>query len=235
MKKESDTIRAAKINAEGTVKAAKINAKGGVVAAIFGGIIAIFGSIIIYKCTKNTTEPNPVKIDPPQIVSTPDNTLKEDIVNIHTVLPNPQKPIPQSVFEHNVKAKELLDKIIKTPDKDIKTLLDNVFVELNKSLKEDEEYGETYYFLGVASYKRGDHFIAINEDIKKIIDVYSDSIHYFEKAELFNYPLSNVLFDRGKTYTALGNIFSNSDSEKSKEYYQKAIEDFNHALVSVCL
>jgi len=46
----------------------------------------------------------------------------------------------------------------------------------------------------------------------------------------FNYLLSNVLFDRGKSYTALGEFFSNNDSNKSNEYYQKAILDFYHAL-----
>jgi len=97
-------------------------------------------------------------------------------------------------------------------------------------LAEYEEYGETYYFLGVDFCKRGDYLIAIKDTTKKAVDAYTDSIHYFEKSELFNYPLSNVLFDRGKSYIALGDIYSNSDSEKSKDYYQKAINDFNDAV-----
>jgi len=206
-----------------------IGAVGSIVVAI---INSKSGHIYINISNDKLTEIQSAKIEPHQPVLTSDNTPKEDILNIHPVLPNPKKLTPKSVFEHNLKAKNLLNKIIKIPDKDIKGLLDNIFSELHKSLTEDEEYGETYYFFGVAFCKLGDYYIAINDATKKTIDAYNDSIHYFSKSELFNYSISNVYFDRGKSYTALGDIYSNNDSEKSNEYYQKAINDFNHALDS---
>jgi len=206
---------------------ASIGAGGLIVSAIITGI---FGLINTGIGKEKTTKYQPVKIENTQTVPIPDISTKEDASTIHPVLPNPQKPIPKSVFQHNSKAKELLDKIISIPDKDIIGILDNVFIELNKSLAEYDEYGETYYFFGVAFCKRGDYYIAINDTTKKAIDSYTDSIHYFGKSELFNYPLSNVLFDRGKSYTALGDIYLNNDLEKSKEYYQKAINDLNNTV-----
>jgi len=202
---------------------ALIGAGGLIVATIITGIFLLINTNI---SKEKTTESQPVKIETSQPVVKQNDIIKEDV---HSVFPTPKKPTPKSVFDHNLKAKNILDIIVVIPDKKIKNLLDNVFDELKKSLAEDNEYGETYYFLGVAFCKLGDYYTVIN-DFSNAIIAYNDSLYNFDKSEIYYTHKSNVYYDRGKLYTALGDIYSNNDLEKSKEYYQKAINDFNGAL-----
>jgi len=77
---------------------ALIGAGGLILAAIITGIFVLINTII---GKGKTTESQPIKIETTQTVSTPNIIAKEETINTHTVLPNPQKPIPKSVFEHN--------------------------------------------------------------------------------------------------------------------------------------
>jgi tetratricopeptide (TPR) repeat protein len=217
------------------VSVAHITGRYGIVAAIIGGALAFLGSIIIAIVTiKTVNASNPSK---PQVSQTTGETQGERRDRstgsleeiIHTVLPEPESPHPQAAYRHNANAKQLLDEIIMKPDKEIKPLLDKVFIELEASYRADDEFGETYYFCGVAHYKLGSYYIAIN-NISRAIDAFSESLYYFNKSERSYIHRSNIYFDRGKTHHAIASIYQNDDPQKVKEYSQKSIDDFNNAL-----
>jgi tetratricopeptide (TPR) repeat protein len=215
---------------DSTILAAYINGRYGIAAAIIGGSLGILGSIIVAIIINAS---NPSK---PQVFRTTGEIQGEGLDRttgaleeiIHTVLPEPETPHPQTAYRHNANAKQLLDEIIMKPDKEIKPLLDKVFIELEASYRADDEFGETYYFYGVAHYKLGSYYIAIN-NTSLAIDAYNESLYYFNKSERSYIHRSNIYFDRGKAHHAIASIYQN-DPQKAKEYSQKSIDDFNNAL-----
>ena len=215
MKKEPVGIRAAKIAGLCTIIGALI------------GAIAIISQTIITRNNSAIEKPKNENVS----VETFENSVQNsDNLIIPSVLPENEKFHPQLAYEHNVNAKKILDQTISIHDKDIENLLDKAFKELDKSYAIDNELGETQYFYGVAFFKKGDFFIA-KDDFNNAITAYNDSLHYFEKAETSYSHISNTFFDKGKTYTALGDVYQNRDVDKSKDYYQNAINSFNDSLV----
>jgi tetratricopeptide (TPR) repeat protein len=214
---------------------AKINGRYIIIAAIIGPIIAGCFTMIITIINSNLKSSEQQKS---QIVL---EIEKEDIQrdessefieeNVRIVLPEPEKPHPQTAHRHNTNAKQLLDKIIRLHDKEIKSLLDKVFIELDESYKIDDEFGETYYFYGVAYFKLGDYYITINNNTRAL-NYYDESLYYFNKSEHLYIHRSNIYFDRGKTHIAIADIYHDKDIEKARGYYQQAIDDFNKALIN---
>ena len=210
--KEPASIRAAKITGDSTIKAAKIGAIGAIIAAI---IIAL--ASLIKMQNKNTENPEIV-------IESFENSIQDsNNFTIPSILPDIEKFHPQEAYNHNSNAKKLLDRIISMNDKDIQVTIDMVINELDKSHEIDDEFGETYYFYGVAYYKKGDYYVAIN-DFSKAVTAYNDSLYHFDKSESFYSHISNTYFDKGKTYIALGDIYKERDRNKSRDYYQKAID-----------
>jgi tetratricopeptide (TPR) repeat protein len=219
---------------DSAILAAHVNGRYQIRSSTILGLFGLIGSIIVAIATIIT---NAASLSKPQVSQTIGEIqgerrdgaagALEEI--IHTVLPEPERPHPQTAYRHNANAKQLLDKIIMKPDKEIKPLLDKVFIELDASHRDDDEFGETYYFYGVAHYKLGSYYIAIN-NTSRAIDAYNESLYYFNKSERSYIHRSNIYFDRGKTHHAIASIYQNNDPQKAKEYSQKSIDDFNNAL-----
>jgi tetratricopeptide (TPR) repeat protein len=207
---------------DNTVLAAHINGRYVIVAALFG-LLGVIITAIINIDSKSSK----------QQVFQSTGEIKDELQQfeeaVHIVLPEPEKPHPQAAYKHNANAKQLLDKIIMLPDKEIKPLLDKVLIELEASYRVDNEFGETYYFYGVTYFELGGYYIAIN-NASQAIDSYDEGLYYFNKSEYLYIHRSNVYFDRGKTYYAIANVYQTDNSMKAEEYYQKAIDDFNEAL-----
>jgi tetratricopeptide (TPR) repeat protein len=210
---------------EDSNKAAHINGHYTIIAALIGllGIIVPIGLNLSKQQTSQTT--GEIKDEKPRTNGTT-GSFEEAT---HIVLPEPERPHHPDAYRHNANAKQLLDKIIMMRDKEIKPLLDRVLIELEASYRVDDEFGETYYFYGVAYYRLGDYYVAMNNTYQAI-DSYNESLYYFNKSEHSYIHRSNIYFDRGKTYYAIASIYQNNDSEKVKEYHQKAIGDFSNAL-----
>ena len=197
------------------------------IVSIVVTIISIF--VTIYSCNKNNI--NEV-INDDDIIKTENSAVENsNNMNISSVIPDVEKSHPKAAYTHNTSAKRLLDIIIITSDRDIQDLLKEVFNELNKSISADNEFGETYYFLGVAFRKQGDYFSSIDSR-ENIINAYNESLYNFDKAEYYHYNISNIYFDKGITYSMLGDYFQIINSTQSEEYYNKAIECFNWSLNS---
>jgi tetratricopeptide (TPR) repeat protein len=215
--------------ADSSIKAAHINGRYKIIVAL----ITVFGAIIVGKNTigskSSQQQVSPATGGIEGELLPKDESMGSFQETIHIVLPEPEKPHPQAAYRHNANAKQLLDKIIMLPDKEIKPLLDKVFIELAASHRVDDEFGETYYFYGVAYIKLGDYYIAIN-NISQAIFSYDESLNYFDKSEHLYSHRSNTYFDRGRTYHIIASIYQRDDSEKAKENRQKAIDDFNKAL-----
>jgi tetratricopeptide (TPR) repeat protein len=222
--KKNSTFLLAKINGHYIIIGATITGFLGIVAAIMPAII--------------NYDLKPVEQQKSQVISETkteetqrDESKKSIVEDIQIILPEPEKPHPQAAYRHNATAKQLLDRIIILHDKEIKSLLDKVFLELEASHMIDDEFGETYYFYGVAYFKLGNYYIAISNNTQAS-NYYDESLHYFNKSEHLYLHRSNVYFDRGKTHAAIADIYQKKDFRKANEYYQKALDDFNMALIN---
>ncbi|MDR1306342.1 MAG: tetratricopeptide repeat protein [Treponema sp.] len=218
-------MKRGKVSTSNPEKAAHITGHYGIAIALIGLLGVIISSTV--KPSKQQVLQGTEEI---RAESLPAGEPAEPAVGYdHIVLPEPEKPRPEDIYRHNVKAKQLLDKIRKMPDREIKPLLDDVFGELDASHRSDDKFGETYYFYGVAYFELGDHYIAI-DNTSQAVENYNESLYNFNKSEHSYIHRSNVYFDRGKTYSAIASIYQDGDSEKAREYYQEALDDFNKAL-----
>jgi len=215
------------------IRAAKINGKYAIIAAVvvtLPTLIGIAKGIILPKIGQTNSAIEKQEIEDMHVDQSEKSDQNTDNLVIPSILPENEKNHPQSAYDHNAKAKKILDKIISMRDKDIEDLLDKVFEELDKSYAIDKEFGETQYFYGVAFFKKGDFYVVKN-NINDAITAYNDSLHYFGKAKTSYSHISNTYYDEGKTYKSLGDIYQNRDAEESKNYYQKAIDSFSYSLV----
>jgi len=146
----------------------------------------------------------------------------DDIAQTQSIIGN---YLSERAHLHNMKAKDFLEQIGSMRDSDIGDLLEMAVGELAISFSLDKECGETHYIFASALLKMGDQYSAAN-NIPKAIEAYKEGLDSFQKAkDYFYYPYTNILFERGKAYSALGNIYKDNDADLAKDYFSKSMED----------
>ena len=168
-------------------------------------------------------KPNPDPIDKNKNMGGPDDDV------IYQLL---KEYYQKEAYKHNKNAKLLLDQAASTSEKSNNELINNAISELYVSLSIDKELPETYYLLGSAYVKLGEHYSYVN-NIPKAIEAYNESLKNFQSAEDKIYePRANIFFERGKAFNALGSIYQNIDSDLSEDYFFRALDEYVFCIVN---